>query len=244
MSRKKKDFFSDDEVVPGETSTEPRDEGDHRFRIRFEKRGALKYISHHDLMRVFELALRRAKIRVAHTRGFNPRPKLSFALALPLGVESLDEILDLDVRADAAQDAASLLVSLGEQLPEGLKLLEARRARGRPRVTGCEYRCELALDAGDLAKFAKRVSDFLAQTSLPHARSRGAGKPARRLDVRAMTQQARLEGAVLFLRLLMTPQGGIKPTDVLEVLGLDPAAHLITKTKTLLEESPATESDL
>ncbi|MCC6573713.1 MAG: DUF2344 domain-containing protein [Planctomycetes bacterium] len=211
--------------------------------MRFEKRGALKYISHHDLMRVFELALRRAGIRVAHSRGFNPRPKLSFALALPLGVESLDEVLDIDLEAGAGHDAKTLLAQLGAQLPPGLKLLDAKTATGRPRVTGCEYRCELKLDEAALAELAGRLQTFLSQASAPHARSRGAGKTPRRLDVRLLTQTASLEGNVLQMRLFMTPQGGIKPSDLLEVLGLDPLAHFITKTKTLLEEVPATETE-
>lgn len=195
-------------------------------------------------MRVFELALRRAGIKVAHSRGFNPRPKLSFALALPLGVESLDEILDIDVEPAAKQDAKTLQADLAAQLPQGLKLLDSRRATGRPRVIGCEYRCELRLPPPELERLSARLADFLSQPSVHHARTRGAGKTPRRLDVRALTRHAGLDGGVLSLRLTMTPQGGIKPTDVLEVLGLDPAQHLIIKTRTLLEETPATEQDV
>ncbi|MCZ7607200.1 MAG: TIGR03936 family radical SAM-associated protein [Planctomycetota bacterium] len=89
-----------------------------RYRMRFEKREALRFISHHDLMRVFELALRRSGLRVAHTQGFNPHPKVSFALAIPLGVESLDEIVDIDIEHEAEAPAPEQVVNqLGAVMP-------------------------------------------------------------------------------------------------------------------------------
>ncbi len=68
-----------------------------RVRLRFAKRGDLRLISHHDLMRCLERMLRRAALPVAHSRGFNPRPKATFALALALGIEGCREVLDLDL---------------------------------------------------------------------------------------------------------------------------------------------------
>src|SRR5690606_23183450 len=106
-----------------------------RYRLRFEKRDALRFISHHDLMRVFELALRRSGLQVAFTQGFNPHPKVSFALALPLGVESLDEIVDIDLRHDDHPPSPDhVLQQLAGQMPGGLRLTQAEQATGRPQV--------------------------------------------------------------------------------------------------------------
>ncbi|MCQ3951479.1 MAG: hypothetical protein DPW14_16860 [Planctomycetes bacterium] len=203
-----------------------------RFRLRFEKRGALKYISHHDLMRTFELALRRAGVAVAHTQGFNPRPRLSFAMALPLGVESLDEILDIDLRPEVVATPHSLVAALAPHLPPGISLLEAWQARGRPAVSACEYRVQLELDSAQLEGLTRRLAEFMAGGAVSHTRSRGRGKPARVLDARAFTLEASLDASILRMKLAFTPQGGMKPTDLLEVLGLDPLGHPITKTKT------------
>lgn len=192
-------------------------------------------------MRTFELALRRAGIDVAHSRGFNPRPKLSFAMALPLGVESLDEILDLDLATPCS--STSLLEALQKQMPSGIRLLEAWPAKGRPRVTACEFEVNLDLDAAGLEEFGQRLAQFLAGGAVMHSRRKGPGKKIRVLDARSHTLDARLDASRLSLRIAFTPQGAMKATDLLEVLGLDALAHKIVKTKTIFEEdAPASES--
>ncbi|MCA8947062.1 MAG: hypothetical protein KDB29_12595, partial [Planctomycetes bacterium] len=56
-------------------------------------------------------------------------------------------------------------------------------------------------------------------------------------------ESARLDGKVLHMRLIMSPEGGMKPSDLLQVLQLDPNRHLVTKTKTILAELPDTQDD-
>lgn len=215
-----------------------------RYRMRFQKREALRFISHHDLMRVFELALRRSGLKVAHTQGFNPHPKVSFALALPLGVESLDEIVDIDISHEDDPPTPEYVVSkLAAVMPPGLQLLSAEIATGRPRVIANEYECELPPDVTDLNELQVRLSAFLASESHPFSRDRGKGKTPRSFDARAFTESARLDGRVLRMRLVMSPEGGMKPSDLLQVLQLDPNRHLVTKTKTVLAELPDIQDD-
>ncbi len=66
-------------------------------RVRFAKFGKVRFLSHRDVARVWERALRRSGVRVAYSEGFSPRPKLSFGLALSTGYESLGEYLDIDL---------------------------------------------------------------------------------------------------------------------------------------------------
>lgn len=202
-----------------------------RYRVRFEKRDALRFISHHDLMRVFELALRRSGLKVAFTQGFNPHPRLSFAVALPLGVESLDEIVDIDLVHDAEPLEPALLVQqLGAQMPPGLKLLRALIATGRPRVVAADYECDLPADVRE------KLQTFLASPSHAYTRSRGEDKPPRRFDARALTLGAGIEGRKLHMRLRTGGEGGMKPADLLTLLGLDATGILVTKTRTVLAE--------
>jgi radical SAM-linked protein len=203
--------------------------------LRFEKRDALRFISHHDLMRVFELALRRSGLKVAHTQGFNPHPKVSFALALPLGVESLDEIVDIDISHEGEPPPPQVVVeTLGAQMPPGLKLLEAAIATGRPRVIAAEYECELPLDQTELHALRDRFEAYMASASHPYTRDRGKGKPPRSFDARSYTESAQLDGQVLKMRLKVAQEGGMKPSDLLQILQLDPVRHLVTKTGTIL----------
>ena len=69
-------------------------------RILFEKKGNAIWISHLDLMRPFQRAFKRAGLPLTHTQGFNPRPSVSIALPLSVGVESCCELLDFDLDGD------------------------------------------------------------------------------------------------------------------------------------------------
>src|SRR5438128_7836988 len=71
-----------------------------KLRIRFRKLGDLRLISHHDLMRCFERMLRRAALPFRSTEGFNPKPRMAFALSLALGIEGLDEVVELELQEE------------------------------------------------------------------------------------------------------------------------------------------------
>jgi radical SAM-linked protein len=209
-----------------------------RYRLRFTKRDALRFISHHDMMKVFELALRRSGLPVSYTQGFNPRPRVSFALALPLGVESLDEIVDIDLEHESDPPAPdTVLETLAKQMPGGLNLLDAAVATGRPQVVAIEYRCEIPPDMVPPDQLQQRLEQFLASGSHPFTRSRGDKKAARSFDARAFTLDARLEDSVLHMRLKSGQEGGMKPSDLLQVLGLDPNRLPVTKTRSILNET-------
>ena len=93
-------------------------------RLRFSKRGPVRYISHRDVARAWERAFRRAHVPVAFTQGFSPHPKVSFGLALPLGYESDAEYLDVTLAEPG--DTADVARRLDAVLPEGMSV-EATR---------------------------------------------------------------------------------------------------------------------
>ena len=92
------------------------------LRIRFAKRGALKFISHLDLLRTMQAGLLRARIPVWYTEGFNPHPKMVFALPLSLGAESECELLD--IRVTRSVDPAAARDALRAAFAPGLDILE------------------------------------------------------------------------------------------------------------------------
>ena len=94
-----------------------------KIRIIFEKTGTAKFISHLDLVRVVTRAIRRAEIPIVYSQGFNPVPRLSFALPLSLGQESLREMMNFKVEPDMSPNEA--MQRLSRQLPDGLILKEA-----------------------------------------------------------------------------------------------------------------------
>src|SRR5215469_3325970 len=68
-----------------------------KVRLHFAKRGDLRLVSHHDLLRCLERTVRRASIPIALSQGFNPRPRIVFALAMALGIEGRREVVDLEL---------------------------------------------------------------------------------------------------------------------------------------------------
>ena len=117
-----------------------------RVRLRFSKLGKIRWTSHRDVARMWERALRRASLPVAHTEGFTPRPKVSFGLALPTGHESVAEYLDVELET-AWLDVDTLPALLSPALPAGIDVTGAAVVDGRTgslqeSVTSCTWELE------------------------------------------------------------------------------------------------------
>lgn len=109
------------------------------YRLRYTKQDELRFISHLDLVRGFERILRRAGLPVAYSEGFNPHPKLGFGPALPLGVESIAEYLDLELTRSVAPD--EVLLRINNALPPGIRVLEVVEATRRMKPLTAVINC-------------------------------------------------------------------------------------------------------
>src|SRR3954464_5372500 len=94
-----------------------------RIRIRYAKRGRLRFTSHRDFARAFERALRRARVPMAYSAGFSPHPKISYVGASPTGLASEAEYLEIGLASRMEPD--DLMAELDAALPPGLDLLAA-----------------------------------------------------------------------------------------------------------------------
>ena len=90
------------------------------LRALFEKTGTAVWISHLDLMRLFQRAFARANLPLKHTQGFNPRPSVSIALPLSVGMESVCELLDFEVEGDFTPE--EIARRLNETLIDGVRV--------------------------------------------------------------------------------------------------------------------------
>lgn len=132
-----------------------------RIRLRYAKRGPLRFTSHRDFARAFERALRRAGVPIAFSQGFTPHPKISYASAAPTGVGSEAEYLEIGLQAEA--DPAALRAALDAALSPGLDVLDAVVAGEgslADRIDASRWRIELPDVDPEVAE--KAVEAFLA----------------------------------------------------------------------------------
>lgn len=211
-----------------------------RLRLRFSKGERLKYISHLDLARTWERAFRRAGLPVAHSQGFNPRPRLQIAAALPVGVTGRAEYLDVWlIEALVPEDVA---VRLQSCLPPGLKVLHVEETDLRvpalqSQMQSAEYRAEVQNQEPTEAVFS-RVQALLDAHSL--LRQRHHKGKLQTYDLRPLIQTVTVEpgqegGHVLTMRLQASPQGAGRPDEVLKVLGLSLGFCTIERTNLYFE---------
>lgn len=135
-------------------------------RLLFEKRGDAVYLSHLDLMRVFQRAFKRADILIWHSQGFSPRAYVSIALPLPVGTQSRCEILDFEIE-DGSVELSQLPARLNAVLPAGIRVLEAyESARKIKELTRLQAEVTLEYDRGIPKDAQKALAAFFARESI------------------------------------------------------------------------------
>ena len=135
-----------------------------RLRLRFRKTGRLRYISHLDLVRTMTKAVCRAKLPVWYTMGFNPVPKMVFATPMSVGMESLDELVE--IRMTEQVDPAWAIEALNRAVPRELCFYEAYEPKNKlTDVAYAEYEVLLRTEL-PLAETAESIRALLADPTL------------------------------------------------------------------------------
>jgi radical SAM-linked protein len=193
-----------------------------KVRLRYDKRGKIRFLSHRDLARVWERALRRAGVRVAYSEGFSPRPRLSFGLALSTGYESLGEYVDIDLHPEAGIEPDELPAVVTPHLPIGMTAqvavpLEAGVESLQAAVTSSTWQLEVL--GPDASALDASVTSALAATELPITVER-KGSPVE-VDARpAILALAVGDGTTQTAELATQPRS-LRPAELLRAL--DPA---------------------
>ena len=135
-------------------------------RALFEKTGNAVWISHLDLMRVFQRSFKRAGLPLTHTQGFNPRPSVSIALPMSVGVESRCELLDFDLEGDPVPNE-EICQRLNQALVEGVRVLRVYD-NGTKLKHLCYLSCEVELeyDNGIPAQAQEEISRLFAKEAV------------------------------------------------------------------------------
>lgn len=214
-----------------------------RLRFSFSKVGPTRYIGHLDLARTLERALNRAQIPIAYTQGFNRRPRLSLADALPLGYTSEAELADIwlgeKMEPNLVQKqmmetmAPGIIIHQVEEVPLSAPSLQSATAAASYEV--------MLLDAVDLAALEQRVADFLDAESVIRERQQGRKGKVKRYDLRPLVYHlavARTAGdsVKLLMEVSLLPGETGRPDEILLELGLDPLAARIHRTQLVVAD--------
>ena len=130
-------------------------------RLLFEKTGPAVFISHLDLMRVFQRAFRRAGILIRHSQGFTPRAHVAIALPLSVGSESVCELLDFDLAEGVTVPPEEIPECLNSTMPAGIRVLSIWESGRKLReLTHLEAELTLEYDKGAPADIAEALTAF------------------------------------------------------------------------------------
>ena len=211
------------------------------YRGLITKGEELRYVSHLDYANLFVRACKRAGLPMAYSEGFNPHMKVAFASALSLGAASDAEYVDFEMTEALAP--SEVMARLGAHLPRGAEIVRLRLLEGKHRalmadVDEARYRISVPY-AGERAAVRASVARYNAAESAVWERS--TPKKSRTIETKAYVKTPvsfQLEnGRLMFwMNLVVTPQGSVKPIEILSVmvrdfdLPVDPSEAYVTRT--------------
>ncbi len=186
------------------------------FRCKYSKTDEMAFISHLDLLRIFIRALRRESIDVNYSQGFHPHPKLSFSPALSLGVESVCEMMDIDVASEISPE--EFLKKLNKALPIGVKVSEVypipKMGGIASLTTHSKYR--ISLNKVDEA-LIQRISELLAQEEILIRKKNKKGKFTE-INVKDRIDRIEVIDNAIDVILLNSTNGALKPSEFIDIL--------------------------
>jgi len=209
-----------------------------RLRIRFRRGEEIKFISHLDIMRLWQRALVRAGVELAYSEGFNPHPRMSLAAPLALGVTSEAELMDIVLARQATPHAFTAAVS--RQLPAGMEILQVFQLplilpSLQSQVRFAEYRVALDTDK-ERQDIQAAIGALLEKKELPWQHQRDTGP--RRYDLRALISDIWLaddgDGRTIGMRLRCDSDGSGRPEQVSAALGFENYPRSIHRIKLIL----------
>ncbi|WP_456408893.1 TIGR03960 family B12-binding radical SAM protein [Caldithrix abyssi] len=205
-----------------------------KYRVQFTKEGYASFLSHLDMLRIFERAFRRAKIEVAYSEGFNPRPKISFAQPLALGVQSVAEYFDVEIKGGFNGRLAEKLNPL---LPEGLKIVHAHQIHEKVRslseaIDITEYEIVVLDQNVDLAEVDRRLRKMRRAVSIVmQKRVKGQLKP---VNVRPYVDEIRRRGKRILIKVRTIERRSLRINDFARLIFPNNEAIKIIRRKQLI----------
>lgn len=210
-----------------------------RLRVRFSRGEEIKFISHLDIMRLWERTLYRAGIQIAYSEGFNPHPRISLAAPLAVGVTGESELLDIYVTGTVSPHWFTACVN--NQLPAGINIRGVQQIGALlPSLQSLVRMAEYLVDvdtAGGPEDIGTAIQSLLALDTLSWHHERDTGR--REYDIRALIHELRLVSmtpgrCTLAMKLRCDSGGAGRPEQVALALGFPSFPESIRRIRLIL----------
>ena len=210
-----------------------------RYRVKYARRGPMRFMGQLEVTRLFTRAVRRAGLPMRYSQGYHPQPRIMFGPTPPVGVESESEYIDVElIRRVAEEEIAS---ALDDVTPRGIAILEVSESSMRaPAITAVITGHDYVVETGEGWEPDPAVADdFMDRESFVFVRKRLKGD--KEIDARQIVRELRVDDGNIYMSLKAGEGPGIKPHEVLEhVFGMDReriAASSIKRVDTRLKKS-------
>lgn len=219
--------------------------------VKFKIRGLVRYLSHAEMMKVFQRACVRSGFKLRYSRGYNPHPKMSIPLPKSVGLEGDEEMLCIYIERGGndnssvftESEAEELKSALSEQLPEGCELLEVKGADESLTLHPYMVTYSLFLSEGQPGPQSKRLRDrinsVLCSDEQVLERYKGPGKKVQKKNVRPFVKTIELHNNIVTVECRVSSAGSIRVDEILRLLELE-ASELekpVRRTKILWKEN-------
>ncbi len=194
--------------------------------VRFKIAGCLRFLSHLETMKMFERALKRARLELCYSAGFNPRPKLSLPLARSVGLVCADDLLYAAVWVDsAAVSALEMRKGIESQLPDGCEILNVELVEAKtsfaPKWAVYEFPLADCVDGDVLSERVEELTASIGRGDAIVVERRGhKGKASRQVDVGGYIESVECGPSLLAAKCRTTPAGSIRTDEILRLLQL------------------------
>lgn len=190
--------------------------------VKFKVSGLTRFLSHAETLRMLHRAFIRAEIDMVYSGGFNPRPRLSLPLPRSVGVESEDELCLIEISRQSAEDFGGLIKKIADQLPEGIEIISAEIAVGKPSFnSGAVTYIFSVSDGAAVSSVQDKINELMKKQQCILDRYSPDSLKPRQVDVRQYLQSIDVSSCEILVHCVFGPSGTVRIDEMMQLFGLD-----------------------
>ena len=191
----------------------------YKLRFYFSKADEVKYVGHLDTIELFDRAFRRAKLPISFSEGFNPRPKLTFAHPLAVGISSNEEIGEVELAEKIAEQ--DFILKLNEALPNPIRIIKAEYVEEKKSLMSLVKSAEYTLQIDDDFVSSDNIEEMLNKASIEIEKTSKSGKKSN-VDIKPLIlswKWSNRENKAFIVDLVTGSSDNLRPDTIIKLFG-------------------------